>query len=129
MPRFWTFMYHVSPITYFVSAIMSTGTAGVSIVCTAAEMLTFDPPPPQSCAQYLADYLQSAGGDLLNPDALRRCQLCPVSSTDNVLALLGIDYGDRWRNFGITWVYNVVNVIGALALYWLLRVPKGPKWS
>jgi ATP-binding cassette, subfamily G (WHITE), member 2, PDR len=129
IPRFWTFMYHISPMTYFVSAIMSTGTAGVSIACSTAEILTFDPPTPQSCAQYLADYLQSTGGNLLNPDALRQCQLCPMSSTDDVLALLGIDYADRWRNFGITCAYSVVNVLGALALYWLLRVPKGPKRS
>lgn len=120
-------MYRVSPMTYFTSAIISTGTAGVPIVCSPAEILTFNPPPSQSCAQYLAEYLQLEGGNLLNPDRVRECRLCPASNTDSVLALLGIYYSDRWRNLGITLAYSVFNVLGALALYWLFRFPKGTK--
>jgi ATP-binding cassette, subfamily G (WHITE), member 2, PDR len=34
---------------------------------------------------------------------------------------------ERWRNFGIMWLFIVFNVAGALFLYWLTRVPKKSK--
>jgi ABC-type multidrug transport system permease subunit len=34
---------------------------------------------------------------------------------------------DRWRNFGLLFVYVAFNVFGALFLYWLTRVPKKAK--
>jgi ATP-binding cassette, subfamily G (WHITE), member 2, PDR len=43
------------------------------------------------------------------------------------LALLTNDSEDRWRNFGILWVYIIFNICGALFLYWLTRVPKDNK--
>jgi ABC-type multidrug transport system permease subunit len=44
-----------------------------------------------------------------------------------VLDSLGIRYEDRWRNFGLMWVFVLVNVVAALGLYWLARVPKGKR--
>jgi ATP-binding cassette, subfamily G (WHITE), member 2, PDR len=125
LPRFWIFMYRVTPITYFINALVSTGISGVEVTCTTEEILQFDPPSGQSCSAYLADYINEAGGRLFNADATQECQFCPVSSTDSLIARLGIDYGDRWRNFGITLVYSIFNVAGALLLYWSFRVPKG----
>lgn len=118
-------MYRVTPLTYFINAIVSTGISGVEVTCTTKEVVKFDPPNGQSCSAYLTDYIHEMGGRLFNPDATKECQLCPVSSTDSLIARLGIDYGDRWRNLGITLVYSVVNVVGALLLYWCFRVPKG----
>ena len=120
-------MYRSTPITYFVNAMVSTGIAGVSVNCSAREILRFDPPLGQTCEIYLKDYIGRSGGTLLNPTALQQCQLCPVSLTDNVIARIGIFYHDRWRDFGISLVYSVVNVLGALVLYWAFRLPKGAR--
>ena len=120
-------MYRVTPITYFTNAMVSTGISGVEVTCTAQEILKFDPPSGQSCGTYLTDYINAMGGKLFNADATRECQFCPVSTTDSLIARLGIDYGDRWRNLGITLIYSVVNVAGALFLYWCFRVPKGAR--
>ncbi|ERF69401.1 hypothetical protein EPUS_05946 [Endocarpon pusillum Z07020] len=124
LPRFWIFMYRITPITYFINALVSTGISGVEITCTAQDVLQFDPPGGQNCGHYLTDYINEMGGKLFNPDATEECQYCPVSTTDNLIARLGIDYRDRWKNFGITLIYSAVNVAGALLLYWCFRVPK-----
>lgn len=118
-------MYRSTPITYFVNAMVSTGIAGVRIHCSAKELVRFDPPLGQTCGNYLQDYMVRAGGTLLNPIAARQCQLCPVSTTDNVIVQIKVFYLDGWMNFGLSLVYSIVNVIGALALYWVFRVPKG----
>ncbi len=68
-----------------------------------------------------------AGGSITNPDATSNCQFCSVTSTNAFLTQINVSYDHRWRNFGIFWVYIVVNVVGALFFYWLARVPKGAK--
>lgn len=117
-------MYRVSPVTYFVSALTSTGLAGSPIVCAMKEVSTFDPPSGQSCASYLTEYMTYAGGNLLNPTATHQCQFCPVVDTSTLLASLGIYFENRWRDLAISVAYNVFNVGATLGLYWLFRVPK-----
>lgn len=120
-------MYRSTPITYFVSAMVSTGIAGVQVHCSAKELVRFDPPLGQTCGNYLRGYIVQAGGTLLNPTAARQCELCPVSTTDNVIAQIKVFYHDRWMDLGLSLVYSIINVIGALALYWAFRVPKGAR--
>ena len=117
-------MYRSTPITYFVSAIVSTGVGKAVVQCSAKETVQFDPPNGQSCGIYLQPYLAASGGTLLNPNAMQQCQICPISSTDDAIARIGIFYQDRWRNLGITISYSIFNFIAALFLYWLFRVPK-----
>jgi ATP-binding cassette subfamily G (WHITE) protein 2 (PDR) len=121
------FMYRATPVTYFVSALISTGIGGVNIVCSRNELLTLSPPPGQTCGSYLAEYVSFAGGTLLNPDATSNCNFCAIASTNALFVTLDIDFADRWRNFGISLCYTAINVLGALGLFWVFRVPKGPK--
>lgn len=127
LPRFWIFMYRATPINYFVSAMISTGVSGVSLVCFPNEIMMLEPPFGQNCSSYLMEYIRLAGGNLLNPGAEDHCQFCPISRADTVLNNLGIHFQARWRNFGITLAYNTINVAGTLILYWLFRVPKGQR--
>lgn len=132
MPHFWIFMYRVSPFTYFVSAVLSTGVANTRVHCAANEILSIVPPAGQTCIEYLGDYLKllrdsDSEGDLLNPNATDSCRLCQQKWTNDFLGQLQIDYADRWRNIGLLFVYIAFNIFGAIALYWLLRVPK--KWG
>ena len=120
-------MYRVTPVTYFINALVSTGLSGVEVTCAPNEILRFDPAGGQSCGSYLQSYIDTVGGRLLNPNATQQCQFCSVSNTDSLLATLWINYEDRWKNFAITIVYSVVNVAGAFFLYWLARVPKGAR--
>ena len=127
LPGFWIFMYRVSPFTYLVSAILSVGVANTTVRCSAIELLRFNPLPNDTCASYMSSYMSYAGGYLTNPDATENCAFCPLSDTNTFLNLLNSPYSDRWRNFGILWVYVVFNVAMAVLLYWALRVPKSGK--
>ena len=106
---------------------MSAGVSGVPVECAAKEMVQFRTPNGQSCGAYLAKYMAYAGGRLLDPETTETCQLCPLGDTDFLLHRLGIFFENRWRDFGITLVYSVINVAGALLLYWLARVPRKPR--
>lgn len=118
-------MYRATPINYFVSAMIATGVSGVDVVCSPNEIIQLNPPIGQNCGSYLMEYIRLTRGNLLNPAAEEHCQVCIASRTDAILASLGIHFQARWRNFGITLAYSIINVVGATILYWLFRVPKG----
>ncbi|KAL2817429.1 ABC-2 type transporter-domain-containing protein [Aspergillus cavernicola] len=124
LPRFWIFMYRVSPFTYLVSSVMSTGLSGAEVQCSDIELLHVPAPSGQNCSSYLGSYVNETGGNLLNPSAEGDCQLCSVSSSDQYLSQLSINPDDTWRNVGILFVYVVFNAVAAVFLYWLIRVPK-----
>ncbi|KAI9367540.1 ABC-2 type transporter-domain-containing protein [Aspergillus egyptiacus] len=124
LPRFWIFMYRVSPFTYLVSSVLSTGLSGVDVHCSDLEILRVPPPNGQSCSSYLGPYVEATRGRLLDPTADGECQLCAISSTDQFLQGLSINADDTWRNVGLLFVYVVFNAVAAVFLYWLIRVPK-----
>lgn len=127
LPGFWIFMYRVSPFTYLVSAMLSTGVSGTNAVCEPVEFLHFDPPSNMTCEDYMADYISTRGGYLENPSATSDCTFCTISSTDTFLSAVSSHYSDAWRNFGIMWAYIIFNIFAAVFIYWLARVPKGKR--
>ncbi|EFZ02795.1 ABC transporter [Metarhizium robertsii] len=124
LPRFWIFMYRVSPFTYLVSGMLSTGVANTKVICAANELLSFEPPSNQTCWQYMEDYIKVFGGELTNPNTTSTCEFCTISDTNVFLAGVSSSYSDRWRNFGLLWVFVIFNIGAALFVYWLARVPK-----
>ncbi|KAI1164457.1 ABC-2 type transporter-domain-containing protein [Nemania serpens] len=130
-PQFWIFLYRISPFTYLVSSLLSTSVGNTGIECAAKEFLNFDPPANETCKSYMAKQIESAGGYLMAGTEANTadCSYCPVADTNSYLAQIGIFYGDRWRNFGLLFVYIVFNIFGALFLYWLTRVPKKPRMT
>jgi len=124
LPGFWIFMYRVSPFTYLVDGVMSTALANTKVKCASIEYLHFDPPSGMNCGDYLKPYISAAGGYLIDSNATSDCSLCPMADTNSFLAQVNSHYSDRWRNFGIMWAYIAFNVVGAVFMYWLVRVPK-----
>lgn len=122
LPGFWIFMYRVSPLTYWVGGIAGTMLHARTIECSGAEASIFDPPAGQTCGEYLQPFLQQAPGTLSNPDATSNCSYCALSVADQFLASSGISWSDRWRNFGLLWVYIGFNIIAAVLLYYFFRV-------
>lgn len=117
-------MYRLSPFTYLVSGLLSTGLANNAIVCSSIEYVGFNPPSGQTCGQYMQDYIKTSGGYLTNATATAHCEFCTASDTNSYLVLLSSEYSTRWRNFGIMWAFIIFNIFGALFLYWLARVPR-----
>ncbi|KAB8215524.1 ABC-2 type transporter-domain-containing protein [Aspergillus novoparasiticus] len=124
LPGFWIFMYRVSPFTYYIGGIGSTALHGRPVQCSSTELSVFDPPDGQTCGDYMAKYLNSAGGQLYNMNATSGCEYCAMDSADQYLAQRWIYWEDRWRNYGIFWAYFVFNIVGAITLYYLFRVRK-----
>lgn len=124
LPGFWIFMYRVSPFTYLVGGMLATSVANTDVICAANEYLLMQPPAGSTCGQYLSEYAMASGGYILDYNATSDCQFCPISSTDQYLDSLFITLGNAWRDFGIMWVFVIVNIFGALAIYWLVRMPK-----
>ncbi|KAL9127279.1 MAG: hypothetical protein Q9217_003814 [Psora testacea] len=124
LPGFWIFMYRISPFTYLVDGMLSTGLANNVIRCSEIEFIYFNPRSPQNCADYMATYIDSSGGYLTNPNATSNCRFCSASDTNAYLKALSSNYTNRWRNFGIMWAFIIFNVFAALFFYWLARVPR-----
>lgn len=127
MPGFWIWMYRCNPFTYLTEGLLAAGLAKAPAECASNEWLIFEPPSNQNCGDYMAEYTGAVGGNLLDPTAQTNCQFCPISDTDAFLSAVGVSYGNRWRDFGILWVFVVSNLTAAIFLYWLLRVPKKNK--
>ncbi|KIM94271.1 hypothetical protein OIDMADRAFT_106738 [Oidiodendron maius Zn] len=125
-PRFWIFMYRISPFNYLVDAMLSVAVANTAVVCAPNEFRHFLPPAGQTCAEYMNDYINvlGSGGYLEDPGATGNCSYCSFDSTNQFLSEISSSYSHRWRNFGIMWVYIIFNVFMAVFLYWLVRVPK-----
>jgi ABC-type multidrug transport system permease subunit len=122
LPGFWIFMYRVSPLTYWVSGMASTLLHGRAVTCSEAELNIFQPPSGQTCGAYLQPYLSQAPGYLQNPQATSDCSYCSLRIADTFLAGSGIYWSDRWRNFGLIWVYVFFNIFVAVLTYYLFRV-------
>jgi ABC-type multidrug transport system permease subunit/ABC-type multidrug transport system ATPase subunit len=126
-PRFWIFMYRISPFTYLVGGMLSASVANTRVECASNEFLSLQPLDGQTCKEYLQPYIDIVGGYLADDNATANCSLCPTGDTNTFLAGVGTYYSDRWRNFGILWAYIIFNIFAALGVYWLARVPKGKK--
>ncbi|KAK5681338.1 hypothetical protein LTR17_027501 [Elasticomyces elasticus] len=117
-------MYRVSPFTYWVAAMADALLYGRAIECANDETSIFNPPAGMNCGQYMSAYLTQAPGTLQNPTATSDCQYCALSSANQFLEGINVAWADRWRDFGLMWVYVGFNVFGAIFLYWFFRVRK-----
>ncbi|RYP91933.1 hypothetical protein DL770_001907 [Monosporascus sp. CRB-9-2] len=95
LPRFWVFMYRVSPLTYFAEGLTVAGLANANVTCSAVELLHINVPREsagQTCGSYLGPYIERAGGYLENPTDTAGCRYCPVSKANPALASLDFDF-------------------------------------
>ncbi|KAK5658986.1 hypothetical protein OQA88_1072 [Cercophora sp. LCS_1] len=123
LPRFWIFMYRVSPLTYLVAGMSTAGLGISNIVCSQNELAVFQPRAGETCGEYLAPYLHAnASGTLLNPEASADCAYCPLRSTSQVLARFGMFYEDRWVDWAIGFAFLAFNIGCMLLLYYMFRV-------
>ncbi|KFY50876.1 hypothetical protein V496_09128 [Pseudogymnoascus sp. VKM F-4515 (FW-2607)] len=124
MPRFWIFMYHLSPFRYLVDGMLAVGIANVDITCQDREILRLNPTVGKTCSEFMGSFVSFAGGYLVNGDATTDCEYCSVGKTNDLLMRFSSQYSHRWRNFGILQGYVIFNAAMAIFIYWLARVPK-----
>ncbi|GAA5859124.1 hypothetical protein JCM8547_004012 [Rhodosporidiobolus lusitaniae] len=122
-PRFWIFMYRCNPFTYFAEGLLASGLGNTRVQCAAQEFLSFPAPAGETCGSYMAFYISTAGGYLRDENA-NDCQFCSLSDTNAFLARVSYSYDNRWRDLGFIAVFIVFNILAAITLYYLVRMPK-----
>lgn len=131
MPKFWTFMYKVSPLTYFVQSLLGVILQDRKVECAAKEFNYFQPPSGLTCQEFAGPFVQSVGGYLKDPNATSNCAYCRYTVGAEYLATINIYQSQKWRNVGFFFVYIIFNIVAMLVLYYLVRVKvwKFPKIS
>ncbi|KAH6949769.1 multidrug resistance protein CDR1 [Ilyonectria sp. MPI-CAGE-AT-0026] len=127
MPGFWIFMYRVNPFTYFVDGFVGTALSNAPATCSDNEFVFFNVPNGTTCGEYMQSYLDMAGGFVEDASSTDGCRFCAIADTNTFLSGVSISFANRWRNFGLMWVFIIFNVFAAIGLYWLARVPKKSK--
>ncbi|OLN87450.1 ABC transporter CDR4-like protein 5 [Colletotrichum chlorophyti] len=123
LPGFWIFMYRVNPLTYVVEGFLSVSLADSPVTCSSIELLEFKAPGNSTCGEYMAEYIQNSGGYLVDSSS-SNCAYCTMADTNTFLSRMGMSFGNRWRDFGLIWVFCAFNISAAVLLYWVARVPK-----
>jgi ATP-binding cassette subfamily G (WHITE) protein 2 (PDR) len=128
LPRFWIFMYRVTPLTYLVGGLLSTTLGAVPVRCSSTEMVSVLLPAgsvnrsvTSACAEYLQPYISSYGGSVVQYNSTT-CLFCSITDTKLVLDSLEIHYSDRWWQLGVTFGYIFINFVATFVIYWYFRV-------
>lgn len=85
-------MWRVSPVTYLVEGMITAAVANTRVICAQQEYLKLSPPDGQSCLEYLEPYMRVAGGYLEDENATTNCSFCQIATSNDFLALFGLDY-------------------------------------
>ncbi|PBP22865.1 hypothetical protein BUE80_DR006226 [Diplocarpon rosae] len=94
LPHYWKWMYHVTPFTYLLEAMLGLVIHKVPVVCSRDELAIIPSPPGSTCAEYLGSYIRQAGGYVQTlPDGL--CGYCQFANGDQ----FGVGFNVFERNF------------------------------
>lgn len=124
LPRFWIFMYHLSPLTYLMEGLAVAGLSEAHLRCSDIETLRIPLPSlggAITCDEYLQPYVQTFGGYVANTSNATDCQYCPVSIVNTLLVGFGMDVKHTWRNVGLLVVYVCFNISATFGVFWVKR--------
>ncbi len=86
LPNFWKWMYHVTPFTYLLEAMLGLLIHEVPVICSRDELAIIQPPPRSSCDEYMGSYVVQAGGYVQTlPDGL--CGYCQFANGDQFVSV------------------------------------------
>ncbi|KAK4629104.1 ABC multidrug transporter H [Fulvia fulva] len=125
--RYW--MYYLNPYNYLMGSMLVFSTFDVEVTCKTSELAIFNTPNGETCAEYLAGYLQGFGSrtNLLNPMDTTGCQVCQYRTGADYLYALNLkDYYYGWRDAGITALF-VFSSYGCVYLLMKLRTKASKK--
>ncbi|KOG98875.1 ATP-binding cassette multidrug transporter PDR11 DI49_2765 [Saccharomyces eubayanus] len=123
-PRFWTFMYRVSPYTYFIETFVTLLLHDREITCLTGEMVPSQPVVGQNCGQFMKPFIEEYGGKLLNDKTFTVCAYCMYTVGDDFLEQENMSYHHRWRNFGLEWVFVCFNFAAMFVGFYLTYIKK-----
>jgi ATP-binding cassette subfamily G (WHITE) protein 2 (SNQ2) len=81
MQPFWRYwMYYLDPFTYLVGGFLGEVLWDLKVECEPSEYVRFLAPSGQACGEYMASFLASQPGYLLDPNATDTCSFCQYST-------------------------------------------------
>ncbi|CAI4034881.1 hypothetical protein SMKI_12G0170 [Saccharomyces mikatae IFO 1815] len=122
MPGFWTFMWKLSPYTYFLQNFIGLLMHDTPVICSEKELSVFNPPIGQTCGEFTKPFFELGTGYIANPDATSDCAYCQFKVGDEYLARINASFSYLWRNFGLIWAYIAFNIFGMIAVYYVFQV-------
>ncbi|KAL4799196.1 ABC-2 type transporter-domain-containing protein [Aspergillus venezuelensis] len=106
--RYW--IYYLDPFTYLVGGLLTPVLWDVNVTCSDSEYVRFSAPDGQTCGAYMAEFLSSNAGYILNPNATGTCEFCQYSSGADYAKTFNLSeryYG--WRDTGITALFCITS--------------------
>lgn len=76
--RYW--IYYLDPFTYLVGGLLGEVLWDVQVKCKPSEFVTFSAPSGQTCGAYMADFLSTQTGYLLDANSTSTCSFCQYST-------------------------------------------------
>ncbi|KAK8091733.1 ABC-2 type transporter-domain-containing protein [Apiospora hydei] len=104
--RYW--IYWLDPFTYLIGGLLEPVVWDVKVQCKPNELTRIPVPPNSTCGTYLADFLATSGGYVVDPDASNTCEYCAYTSGADYMRTMNINesyYG--WRDVGITALFCI----------------------
>ncbi|KAI9166308.1 ABC transporter patM [Paramyrothecium foliicola] len=129
-PSGWRWYYNVSPLYYMSEGTTSNMLHSLEIECDASDAFVFGLPQMSdnstaaTCQAYAADFLSTATGYLLNPNATSDCQYCRYKDGQSYYLQWGYDFVNRYRNVGIFIGFIAFNYTVVIMMTYLLKVKK-----
>lgn len=124
MPVFWSsWMYWLGPYHYLVEGFITNALEGVKVICGEKDFIKIKAPSGQSCGEYMANFFDNGGlGYIANPNSTDFCNYCQYSvGNEYYEERIGWHFSNRWRNFGILWLYTIFNVFMFILFAYLFR--------
>ncbi|CAI4050610.1 ATP-binding cassette multidrug transporter PDR18 SKDI_14G3910 [Saccharomyces kudriavzevii IFO 1802] len=122
MPGFWTFMWKLSPYTYFLQNFVSLLMHKKPVRCSKKELSFFNPPMGQTCGEFTEPFFKFGTGYIANPDATSDCAYCQYKVGDEYLARIDASFSYLWRNLGFICAYIIFNIFAMVAVYYVVQV-------
>ncbi|KAK6340578.1 hypothetical protein TWF696_008905 [Orbilia brochopaga] len=120
------FLYYANPVAWAVRSAVGNVLHGLDIVCGTEELVTFNPPSGQTCAQFAGDWLAGTTGYFVDGNATVDCQYCTYKVGDEYLSNLNVKYSERFHYFGYLWIFIFTNIALIFITYAAVR---DVRWS
>ncbi|KAF1346197.1 ABC transporter [Delphinella strobiligena] len=112
IPGFWrAWLYQLDPFTRLIGGMVVTELHDRPVVCSTGELNTFPAPDGMTCGAYMREYFLNNGPGYLVSNDTAECEYCAYKVGDQFYSGLGLDFDNRWRDFGIFVAFVGSNLI------------------
>ncbi|KAL2061353.1 hypothetical protein VTL71DRAFT_7626 [Oculimacula yallundae] len=117
LPSFWKWMYHVTPFTYLLEAMLGLVIHNVPVVCSRDELAIVTPPMGVTCNQWMDPTIAIAGGSVQTlSDGV--CGYCQFANGDQFGVGFNVFQRNFMKDFWIFGAYVVFNFVFIYACSW-----------